>query len=73
VQPAGRLAGTGFVSGATVTLGGVAVLIGGTNSTSIVFTAPAHGAGPVDIVVIKSGGKTVTLASGYTYGRWRSR
>jgi hypothetical protein len=62
-----RLVGNGFVPGATVTVGGVAVFAGSTTASSIVFTAPAHTAGAVDIIVTNPGGATATLAGGYMY------
>ncbi len=59
--------GTGFLAGASVTLGGTAatgVSVG--SSTSITATTPAHTAGAVDVVVTNSDSQTGTL-SGYTY------
>jgi hypothetical protein len=62
-----RVIGIGFVSGATLTLGDVDVTVGDTYNESIVFIAPSHAAGPVDIVVTNPGGKTAMLAGGFRY------
>jgi hypothetical protein len=62
------ITGTGFLSGASVTLGGTAatsVNVG--SSTSITATAPAHVLGAVNVVIINTDGQSGTLASGYTY------
>src|SRR5205823_5908322 len=56
-----------FLSGATVTVGGVAatnVIVVG--ATSITATTPAHAAGAVNIVVTTPGGSG-TLTNGFTY------
>lgn len=62
-----RVIGTGFVAGTTLTVDGVAVSVGENYGTSIVFTAPAHAAGPVDLVVTNPEGKTAALAGGFTF------
>ncbi|HQR45037.1 MAG TPA: IPT/TIG domain-containing protein [Thermoanaerobaculia bacterium] len=62
------ITGTGFQSGATVTLGGVA-------ATGVVVTPPdritattgAHVAGPVDVVVTNLDGRSGTLTGGFLY------
>jgi uncharacterized protein YmfQ (DUF2313 family) len=62
------ITGTAFVSGATVTLGGVAC-------TDVVFVsvvaltcvAPSHSIGVVDVVVTNPDAQTGTLASGFTF------
>ena len=60
--------GTGFLTGATVTLGGTAAtnvnVVGG---TSITATTPAHTAGAVSVVVTNSDTQAGTLNNGYTY------
>jgi hypothetical protein len=64
-----RVTGTGFRSGATVTLDGVAAQVTGINSlgTAIFATTPAHAAGTVDAVVTNPGGQSETLSGGYTF------
>jgi hypothetical protein len=62
------ITGTGFLAGATVTLGGAAatgVSVG--SSTSITATTPAHTAGAVSVVVKNTDNQTGTLSGGYTY------
>jgi glucose/arabinose dehydrogenase len=62
------IAGTGFLTGATVKMGGnSATVLAVVNSTLITATAPAHTAGAVDVVVTNTDTKTGTLTSGYTY------
>jgi hypothetical protein len=67
-----RVAGTGFLSGATLTLDGVAARVTGVNSagTLIVATTPVHAAGTVDVVVTNPGGQLGTLTGGYTFVRF---
>jgi hypothetical protein len=62
------LSGAGFSAGATIFFGAAA----GTNATvvngtTITVTVPAHAAGAVDVKVT-TGGVTLTLSGGYTYG-----
>ena len=60
------ISGTDFHLAATVTLGGIAVtpfVFGG----SIYLVAPAHDAGPVDVVVTNPGAEPHALSGGYTY------
>lgn len=60
--------GSGFLSGATVTIGGnpaTGVVVENTNL--IIGVTPAHAAGAVDVVVTNPGGTTVTLVGGFTY------
>jgi Bacterial Ig-like domain (group 3)/IPT/TIG domain len=62
------ISGTGFVSGATVTVGGTAL----TNVTvvsdgSLTGTTAAHAAGLVDVVVTDGDGTQSTLPSSFTY------
>jgi len=62
------ITGTGFASGATVTLGGSAATnVAVANSTTITATTPAHAAGAVNIVVTNADGQSGTLANGFTY------
>src|SRR5205085_2286791 len=62
------VAGTNFVAGATVTLGGTAatnvVVVSGTQITA---TTPAHAAGAVNVVVTNPDTQSGTLLNGYTY------
>lgn len=62
-----RVAGTGFLSGATLTLDGVATRVTGITSTAIIAMTPVHAAGTVDVVVTNPGGQSATLTGGYTY------
>jgi phosphatidylserine/phosphatidylglycerophosphate/cardiolipin synthase-like enzyme len=62
------ITGTNFVSGATVTLGGIAATnVVVTNSTTITATTPAHAAGGVDVRAANSDGQSATLTGGFTY------
>jgi len=62
------ITGTGFQSGATVTVGGTAATgVTVVSSKSITATTPAHGAGAVDIVVTNTDSQSGTLANGYSY------
>ena len=62
------ITGTGFLTGATVSLGGTAATgVTVVNSTSITATTPAHAAGAVSVVVINTDSQSGTLASAYTY------
>jgi hypothetical protein len=56
--------GSGFNPGSTATIGGVQV---GPFTHALVFRAPAHTAGPVDIVVTNPNGTSATSVGGYTY------
>lgn len=64
------ITGTGFLSGATVTFGGVAVQ-GRFDSryvgTTMYLDTPEHVAGTVDVVVTNPGGQSVRMTDGYTY------
>ncbi len=63
------ITGTGFLAGATVSLGGTAATgVTVVSSTSITATTAAHAAGTVNVVVTNTDSQTGTLASGYTYG-----
>lgn len=62
------ITGTGFSSGATVSLGGTAATnVTVVSSTSITATTPAHAAGTVNVVVTNTDSQNGTLSSGYTY------
>ena len=62
------IAGTGFLAGATVSLGGTAATgVTVVNSTSITATTPAHAAGTVNVVVTNSDTQSGTLTLGFTY------
>lgn len=60
--------GSGFIAGATVSIGGIAatsVIVAST--TSITAVTGAHAAGTVDVDVTNPGGTPGTLPAGYTY------
>jgi len=62
------ITGTGFLAGATVSMGGTAatnVVVG--SSGSITAMTPAHAAGAVNVVITNSDAKSGTLPNGYTY------
>jgi hypothetical protein len=62
------ISGTGFLAGASVSIGGSpATNVNVTSSTSITATTPAHSAGTVNVVVTNTDGRSGTLTSGYTY------
>ena len=62
------ITGTGFLTGATVKIGGTAATnVVVANSTSITATSAAHSAGSGSVVVTNTDGQSGTLASGYTY------
>jgi len=62
------VAGANFVTGATVTFGGVAASpVAFVSSTSLIATIPAHAAGAVDVVVTNPDTQSDTLAGGFTY------
>ena len=64
------LIGTGFLSGATVKLGGTAATnVTVASSTSITATTAAHTAGTVAVVVTNTDGQSGTLSGGYTFFR----
>ncbi|MGC2182388.1 MAG: IPT/TIG domain-containing protein, partial [Terriglobales bacterium] len=63
-----NISGTGFLSGATVSVGGTtATGVTVVNSTTITATTAAHAAGAVSVVVTNTDGKSGTLTTGYTY------
>jgi hypothetical protein len=62
------ITGTGFQSGATVSLGGTSansVAVG--SSTSITATTAAHASGTVNVVVANPDSQSGTLTNGYSY------
>jgi hypothetical protein len=62
------ITGTGFLAGATVSLGGTPVTgVTVVNSTSITATTAAHAAGTVSVVVTNSDTQSGTLTQGFTY------
>jgi hypothetical protein len=62
------ITGTGFLAGATVSLGGTAATgVSVTNSTTITATTAVHAAGAVNVVVTNTDSKSGTLTNGYTY------
>jgi len=62
------IGGTGFVAGATVTLGGTAATaVTVLSGTSITAMTPTHAAGVVDVVVTNPDGQTGTRAAGFTF------
>jgi glucose/arabinose dehydrogenase len=62
------ITGTGFIAGATVSVGGTAATgVAVVNSTTITASTPAHAAGAVNVVVTNTDAKTGTLTNGYTY------
>ncbi len=63
------LTGTGFLPGATVTVGGApATSVTVLTSTRITATTPPHAAGSVAVVVTNGDGNSATLAGGFTFG-----
>jgi hypothetical protein len=62
------ITGTGFQSGATVTIGGsAATAVSLVSSTSITATTPAGSAGAQNVVVTNTDGQTGTLSGGFSY------
>jgi plastocyanin len=62
------ITGTGFVNGATISIGGAAATsVGVASATSITATTPAHAAGVVDIVVTNPDGQSGRMTGGFTY------
>jgi len=56
--------GSGFDSGTTATVGGVAASVTFTDENTLNLTIPAAGSGPEDIVLTRSDGETYTLENG---------
>ncbi|HYN43323.1 MAG TPA: IPT/TIG domain-containing protein, partial [Thermoanaerobaculia bacterium] len=62
------ITGSGFVTGATVSIGGVAATpVNVASATSITAVTGAHAEGLVDVAVTNPGGTAGTLPAGYTY------
>jgi hypothetical protein len=61
------IAGAGFTSGVKLLVAGTEVSITSFTATQIVFTAPAHAAGAVDIRVTNVDGQSALKTGGYTY------
>jgi hypothetical protein len=62
------ITGTGFLSNATVSVGGSAASsVAVVNSTTITALTPAHVAGTVDVVVTNSDAQSGTNTGGFTY------
>jgi len=62
-----KIIGTGFKTGAIVTIGGIQRSIHVENASTIHLTAPQHGAGDADVVVTSLDRQTATLGRGYTF------
>ena len=68
MERAVTITGTGFLAGATVSLGGTAATgVTVVSSTSITATTAAHAAGAVNVVVTNTDSQSGTLTNGYTY------
>ncbi|MEW6127530.1 MAG: IPT/TIG domain-containing protein [Acidobacteriota bacterium] len=62
------ISGTGFVTGATVSFGGVAATnVTVVGSTTITATTPAHAGGAVNVTVTNPNSESATLTNGFTY------
>lgn len=61
------IGGTGFLSGATVTVGTAANTVVVVNSNTITAKVAAHAVGSVNVVVTNPNGTTATLTNGYAY------
>ena len=61
------ISGTGFLSGATVTVDAMAANISVVNSTTITAIIPARAAGTADVVVTNVNGSGATLTAAFTY------
>jgi hypothetical protein len=61
------ITGSGFQTGATVTLGAIGQTANVENSTTIRVTTSAHDPGPVELSVTNPDGGAVTFAGGYSY------
>jgi hypothetical protein len=66
------VAGTDFVAGATVTVGGLAATgVTVTDATVLTATTPAHAAGTVGVTVTNPGALSASLAGAFTYNPLR--
>ena len=61
------ITGTGFLTGATVTVDAAAMSVTVVNSAMIRAIVPAHAAGLADVVVTNPGGSGTTLPAAFTY------
>jgi hypothetical protein len=61
------ITGSNFASGATLTVGGVAVIPASVSATTLVFMTPAHNNGAVDVVVINPDAQSATALSGFLF------
>src|SRR5262249_57861434 len=62
------ISGTNFVTGATVSIGGVAATnVNVVNSGSITATTPAHAAGLVTVAVTNPDSQSASLSNSFTY------
>jgi hypothetical protein len=62
------ITGSGFMTGATVSFGGVlATNVAVSSSTTMTAVVPAHAVGAVDVVVTNSDTQSGTLTNGFTY------
>lgn len=61
------IAGSGFQSGAVVSLGGEWQTVQVVNPTSILITTTTHDPGTVEIIVTNRDGQTARLGGGYSY------
>jgi hypothetical protein len=59
--------GSGFQTGATSALDGIALTLSSVTSTQMTATVPPHAEGAVDLVVTNPGGASVRLAGAYSY------
>ncbi|WP_158609678.1 IPT/TIG domain-containing protein [Cellulomonas triticagri] len=60
------LTGTGLGAVESVLVDGIPVAVDAASDTTLVFTTPAHAAGPVDVVLVQDGAD-VTLPGAFTY------
>jgi hypothetical protein len=61
------ITGSNFVSGATVTFGGVAAQVTGATATSLLVVTPARAAGTVSVVVRNPDGQQGVASKGFAY------
>jgi hypothetical protein len=61
------LAGADFDVGASVAFGGQVATVLSRTTTTLTVTAPAHAAGPVNLVVTNGDSQSATLAAAFTY------
>jgi hypothetical protein len=61
------ISGTGFQSGATVSIGGTNATVSSNTSTALTVSTPAHAAGTVDVVVTNPDGTGATASAAYSY------